>query len=85
MQCIKRLGEGERGELERACKHLEEVDQSRHESMERGVMDKASGEVLRMLHRLIAGLEREEKDAERREEGLREEGGTVEALVKEKT
>jgi hypothetical protein len=47
-------------ELERLCRNLEEeVDRSREESMERSVMDEASGEALRQLHRQIAGLERE--------------------------
>jgi chromosome segregation ATPase len=73
-------------DLERTCRHLEEeVDMSRHESMERSVMDEASGEALRMLHTQIAGLEREKKEAEKREESLREEVGTLEILVKEKT
>ena len=73
-------------ELERACRCLEEeVDQSRQESMERSVMDEASGEALRMLHRQIAALEREKVDAEKREGALREEVGTLEVLVKDKT
>jgi hypothetical protein len=47
-------------ELERLCRNLEEeVDRSREESMERSVMDEASGEALRQLHSHIAGLERE--------------------------
>jgi hypothetical protein len=47
-------------ELERLCRNLEEeVDRSREESMERSVMDEASGEALRQLHGHIAGLERE--------------------------
>jgi hypothetical protein len=47
-------------ELERLCRNLEEeVDRSREESVERSVMDEASGEALRQLHRQIAGLERE--------------------------
>jgi hypothetical protein len=42
------------GELERMCHALEdEVDTSRQESMERSIMDEASGEALRMLHRQI--------------------------------
>jgi hypothetical protein len=47
-------------ELERLCRNLEEeVDRSREESMERSIMDEASGEALRQLHGQIAGLERE--------------------------
>ena len=47
-------------ELERLCKNLEEeVDRSREESLERSIMDEASGEALRQLHGQIAGLERE--------------------------
>ena len=73
-------------DLERTCRHLEEeVDLSRQESMERSVMDEASGEALRMLHTQIAALDREKKEVEKREGALREEVGTLEALVKEKT
>lgn len=47
-------------ELERLCQNLEEeVDRSREESVERSIMDEASGEALRQLHGQIAGLERE--------------------------
>jgi chromosome segregation ATPase len=50
------------GELERMCRTLEEeVDTSRHESLERSIMDEASGEALRMLHRQISQLEREKE------------------------
>ncbi|KAG1807788.1 uncharacterized protein BJ212DRAFT_1485365 [Suillus subaureus] len=50
------------GELERMCRTLEEeVDTSRQESLERSVMDEASGEALRMLHRQISQLEREKE------------------------
>lgn len=50
------------GELERMCRTLEEeVDTSRQENMERSIMDEASGEALRMLHRQIAQLEREKE------------------------
>jgi len=46
-------------ELERLCRNLEEeVDRSREESVERSIMDEASGEALRQLHGQIAGLER---------------------------
>ncbi|KAG2363990.1 hypothetical protein BDR07DRAFT_1375382 [Suillus spraguei] len=50
------------GELERMCRTLEEeVDTSRQESLERSLMDEASGEALRMLHRQISQLEREKE------------------------
>ena len=52
-------------ELEKMCRHLEEeVDQSRQESVERSIMDEASGEALRQLHRQISQLEREKNDIE---------------------
>ncbi|KAG9310992.1 hypothetical protein JVU11DRAFT_8870 [Chiua virens] len=52
-------------ELERMCRHLEEeVDNSRRESMGRSIIDEASGEALRQLHRQISQLEREKKDVE---------------------
>ncbi|KAF9528858.1 hypothetical protein CPB83DRAFT_301400 [Crepidotus variabilis] len=73
-------------ELERTCRQLEEaMDRSRMESMERSIMDEASGEALRMLHRQIAGLEREKTDWLKREHGLKEEVETLEALVKERS
>ena len=72
-------------ELERAVRILEEeVDTSRQESMERSVMDEASGEALRMLHRQIAGLEKEKKDWEDREKVMISEIGTLEVLMKER-
>lgn len=47
-------------DLEKICRHLEEeVDNSRQESVERSIMDEASGEALRQLHRQISHLERE--------------------------
>ncbi|KAJ7730391.1 hypothetical protein DFH07DRAFT_993983 [Mycena maculata] len=74
------------GELERACRFLEEeVEESRHESMERSVMDEASSEALRTLHRQIAMLERDKEGARRVEEVLREEVGALEGLVREKS
>ncbi|KAJ8516870.1 hypothetical protein ONZ45_g5875 [Pleurotus djamor] len=58
-------------ELEKACRYLEEeVDNSRQASFERSVMDEASGEALRMLHRQIAGLEREKVDWSQQEADL---------------
>ena len=73
-------------ELERACRQLEEaVDHSRQESMERSVMDEASGEALRMLHRQIASLEREKSDWVKKEHALMDEVETLEALVRERS
>ena len=73
-------------ELERVCRHLEEtVEDSKQNSMERSVMDEASSEALRMLHRQIASLEREKNEGLRREHGLREEVETLESLVKDKS
>ncbi|TBU28291.1 hypothetical protein BD311DRAFT_839778 [Dichomitus squalens] len=62
-------------ELERYSRSLEEqVDRSREESMERSIMDEASGQALRSLHQRIEELEREkrelEKSARAREEEL---------------
>ena len=59
-------------ELEKCVKGLEEeVDRSREESAERSVMDEASGEALRMLHRRITELERENNEGDQRERDLR--------------
>ncbi|KAJ7756215.1 hypothetical protein B0H16DRAFT_1674764 [Mycena metata] len=72
-------------ELERACRYLEEeVEGSRQESMERSIMDEASGEALRMLHRQIAGLERERESAKRVEELLRGEVAALEGQLRER-
>ncbi|OSD02570.1 hypothetical protein PYCCODRAFT_1444979 [Trametes coccinea BRFM310] len=61
-------------ELER-CVHAlqDEVDRSREESMERSVMDEASGQALRTLHRRIEELEREKTASEKREQRTAEE------------
>ncbi|KAJ3773122.1 hypothetical protein FB446DRAFT_642254 [Lentinula raphanica] len=73
-------------ELERTCRFLEdEVEGSRQESMDRSVMDEASGEALRMLHRQIASLEREKGDISRREEALRDEVQALENIVQERS
>lgn len=73
-------------ELERACRYLEEeVEGSRQDSMERSVMDEASSEALRMLHRQIAGLERERSEWTRKEQIMQEEVQTLEALVKDRS
>ncbi|KAF7373510.1 hypothetical protein MSAN_00561200 [Mycena sanguinolenta] len=72
-------------ELERACRYLEEeVEGSRQESMERSIMDEASSEALRMLHRQIAGLERDKESWKRVEDMLRGEVVTLEAVLREK-
>ena len=53
-------------ELEKVCRQLEdECERSRQESLERSVMDHASGEALRELHRVITRLEREKTDGEK--------------------
>ncbi|KAJ7470383.1 hypothetical protein FB451DRAFT_1253554 [Mycena latifolia] len=73
------------GELERTCRFLEdEVEGSRQESMERSVMDEASSEALRMLHRQISALERERDGWRRTEAVLREEVRRLEALAGER-
>ncbi|KAJ7353369.1 hypothetical protein DFH08DRAFT_987672 [Mycena albidolilacea] len=73
-------------ELERACRFLEEeVEGSRQESMERSIMDEASGEALRMLHRQIAGHEREREGWKRVEEMLRGELGALEGALRERS
>ncbi|KAI0360245.1 hypothetical protein OH77DRAFT_1392529 [Trametes cingulata] len=61
-------------ELER-CVHAlqDEVDRSREESAERSVMDEASGQALRTLHRRIEDLEREKTASEKREQRTAEE------------
>lgn len=60
------------GELEKCIRGLEEeVDRSREVSMDRSVMDEASGEALRMLHRQISQLEKEKKESDQREKDLK--------------
>lgn len=60
------------GELEKCVRGLEEeVDRSREVSMDRSVMDEASGEALRMLHRQISQLEKEKKESDQREKDLK--------------
>jgi len=72
-------------ELERNCRLLEEaMDRSRQESFERSVMDEASGEALRMLHRQIQGLEGEKGDWVKRDEKLRGEVEELEKVVRER-
>ncbi|KAG6876517.1 hypothetical protein C0992_012614 [Termitomyces sp. T32_za158] len=72
-------------ELERTCRYLEEeVEGSRQNSMERSIMDEASGEALRMLHRQISVLENEKTEWVKKEEILKEEIGKLEGIVKER-
>ena len=53
-------------ELEKFCRQLEdECERSRQESAERSVIDHASSEALRELHRVITRLEREKADGEK--------------------
>jgi len=53
-------------EMEKACRQLEdECERNKQESFERSVMDHASGEALRELHRVISRLEREKADGEK--------------------
>ena len=60
-------------ELEKSVRYLEEeLEDSRQESMERSVMDEASGEALRALHRQIASLEREKAEWTKAERTLNE-------------
>lgn len=75
-------------ELEKCVRGLEEeVERSREDSMERSLMDEASGEALRMLHRRIGDLEREKSEVEKREKVIKEEleqkGSEVERLKEE--
>ena len=67
-------------DMERMCRHLEEeVDHSRRESMERSIMDEASGEALRQLHRQISQLEREKNDTEAERSSLAQTAENAEA------
>ncbi|KAJ6547149.1 hypothetical protein B0H19DRAFT_1379488 [Mycena capillaripes] len=72
-------------ELEKTCRFLEdELEGSRQQSMERSVMDEASSEALRMLHRQISELEREKGGWKRTESVLREEVRRLETLAGER-
>lgn len=69
-------------DLEKMCRHLEEeVDNSRQESMERSIMDEASGEALRQLHRQISQLEREKNDIETERKSLARTVNNTEAEI----
>ncbi|OCH84967.1 hypothetical protein OBBRIDRAFT_807864 [Obba rivulosa] len=59
-------------ELEKCIRGLEEeVERSREESVDRSVMDEASGAAMKALHGRIGELERDRRDAGRMEEELR--------------
>lgn len=71
-------------ELEKMCRNLEEeVDNSRQESLERSIMDEASGEALRQLHRQISQLEREKADIEVNGVALRNQRDTLQVAMKD--
>jgi predicted nucleic acid-binding Zn-ribbon protein len=71
-------------ELERACRHLEhQADHSARDSMDRSVLEEASSEALRMLHRRIDALETERRDAARDAAALREQLAKREADLAE--
>ena len=73
-------------DLEKLCRHLtDQVEASRHESMDRSVMDEASGEALRMLHRQISALEHEKDEWTRKEEILYDRLEDCEQRLDEKT
>ncbi|KAF7355840.1 Calcium-binding and coiled-coil domain-containing protein 1 [Mycena venus] len=72
-------------ELERTCRYLEEeVEGSRQESMERSILDEASSQALKILHRQIAGLERDKESSKRREERFRNEVATLEVQLRQR-
>ncbi|KAG6336108.1 hypothetical protein ID866_2974 [Astraeus odoratus] len=82
---ILRTWKKKAAELEKMCRSLEdEVDNSRQESLERSVMDEATGEALRQLHRQISHLEREKGDVETKEVTLRNERDTLTVALKER-
>lgn len=71
-------------ELEKMCRHLEdEVDTSRQETLERSIMDEATGEALRQLHSQISSLEREKEEVAAKESILRSERDALELAIKE--
>ncbi|KAF7339235.1 Calcium-binding and coiled-coil domain-containing protein 1 [Mycena venus] len=73
-------------DLERTCRYLEEeVEGSRQESMERSILDEASSQALKILHRQIAGLERDKESSKRREERFRNEVATLELQLRQKS
>lgn len=70
------------GELERACRGLEEeVSRGREESFERSVMDEASGEALKCLQRRIGTLEREKAEEEKKTKTILEQKEALEKQV----
>ncbi|KAF7295147.1 hypothetical protein MIND_01053200 [Mycena indigotica] len=71
-------------DLEKTCRYMEsEIETSHQESMERSVMDEASSEALRMLHRQISALERERDTWRKAETSLGNEIRRLESLVTE--
>jgi hypothetical protein len=91
LEAVEREGEKRKGvvrvwkkkvaELEKSVRGLEEeVERGKETSLERSIMDEASGEALRMLHRQIGRLEREKEEWEKREKHL---VGEVEDLKRE--
>ena len=70
-------------ELEKMCRNMEEeVDNSRQEHLERSIMDEASGEALRQLHRQISQLKQEKADVEAQDVTLRSECDNLQAVIK---
>jgi hypothetical protein len=70
-------------ELEKSLRSMEEeVERSREMSMERSVMDEASGEALRMLHKQIGKLEREKGEWEEKEKKMQEELEDLKGMLK---
>ncbi|KAL1941791.1 hypothetical protein VTO73DRAFT_6791 [Trametes versicolor] len=78
-ECEKRKGINGRwrkrvAELERYVHQMQdELDRSREESVDRSVMDEASGQALRSLHKRIGELERDKAVFEKREQRATEE------------
>ncbi|KAI5887680.1 uncharacterized protein SCHCODRAFT_02070213 [Schizophyllum commune H4-8] len=73
-------------ELEKHVRYLqEEVDSSQQVSMERSIMDEASGQALRTLHRQIAELEREKEAMGRREDNLHDEVASLQRALRERS
>ncbi|KAK2465139.1 hypothetical protein APHAL10511_002831 [Amanita phalloides] len=72
-------------ELEKSVRYLEEeLEDSRQEGMDRSLMDEASGEALMMLHRQIAGLEREKGEWMKVEDTLKAEIERLDRIVRER-
>ncbi|KIY48507.1 hypothetical protein FISHEDRAFT_43031 [Fistulina hepatica ATCC 64428] len=70
-------------DVERHVRSLqEEVETSRQENQERSIMDEASGEALRMLHRQIAALQKEKDTTDEQAHALRAEVDAVQQQLK---